>query len=561
MKYTLDTAKQAATRVHTNKYDYSSWTAYTSPSKMISILCPEHGEFTQRISNHLAGSGCKQCGAIKKSKSLSVSPQTFIQNAMLQHGDKYDYSLWTIDNVGWHKKVPIICSAHGLFTQLLGSHIKGNGCKKCGVLAASAANTNSKAAYVAQAQGNQETQYDYSLVADNISNHVSIDIICPVHDVHFSTTWNQHITMCVKCPMCTVVQRQQEELEAYGVYHHKQRHLGPSTVNKLNDRVWMEYQYVTCNNTVAEIALQLECDVTTIHSYLNKHSIEIRTSCHTSTGEREILGLFNQTSHSIESNTRSIIHPLELDVYLPSAKLAIEYCGLYWHGDQYKANNYHAIKYHKCAVLGIQLITMYEDEWKNKADLVTTKLLYLASEDKSQAINGRSCQIRDVSLPNKAQFFDSSHVQGNGPSSINVGLYHNDVLVACMGLVSKINGVYLLNRYATSCNVRGGFTKLLSYFKKMYQWNIIETFADLRWSTGKLYANSGFTEAYRLPPDYYWTDGKVRHHKFGFRHTHIKTKFSNYNPDLTEDQNCRANKLWKIYDCGKIKYTITRITS
>ena len=435
MKYTLDTAKQAATRVHNNKYDYSNWMVYHIPSNLISILCPDHGEFTQRISNHLAGYGCKQCGTAKKSQALSVSPQKFKADAILQHGSVYDYSLWTPENVGWHKKVPIVCSIHGVFTQLLGSHIKGSGCNRCGIIAATVANTKQ---------------------------------------------------IPIKLQKCVAAK--------------------PVTIPNVDVS-----NLVYLLNTCAE-------------------SIQVATS-----------------------------YPLDFDIYIPSSNLAIEYCGLYLNGDQFKANTYHATIHRKCKALGIQLITLFEDEWKTNTELVLAKLKYLTGNCNSFSINGRSCEIRQVSLPNKAVFFDTNHIQGNGPSSINIGLYHNDILVACMGFVTKVNGLYLLNRYATSCNVRGGFTKLLAHFKKIYQWNTIETFADLRWSTGKLYANSGFKEVYRLPPDYYWTDGKVRHHKFGFRHQHLKTKFSNYNPDLTEEQNCRANKLWKIYDCGKIKYTITRV--
>ena len=42
--------------VHGNKYDYSN-SYYTRGKDPIAITCPKHGEFIQRASTHLRGSG------------------------------------------------------------------------------------------------------------------------------------------------------------------------------------------------------------------------------------------------------------------------------------------------------------------------------------------------------------------------------------------------------------------------------------------------------------------------------------------------------------------------
>lgn len=49
-----------ATRVHEGKYDYSL-VEFTFNNKPVAIICPEHGVFLQTPSNHLNGSGCREC--------------------------------------------------------------------------------------------------------------------------------------------------------------------------------------------------------------------------------------------------------------------------------------------------------------------------------------------------------------------------------------------------------------------------------------------------------------------------------------------------------------------
>lgn len=47
-------------KMHFNKYDYCK-VEYKNSSTKICIICPEHGEFWQTPSDHLAGCGCPQC--------------------------------------------------------------------------------------------------------------------------------------------------------------------------------------------------------------------------------------------------------------------------------------------------------------------------------------------------------------------------------------------------------------------------------------------------------------------------------------------------------------------
>lgn len=47
---------------HGDYYLYPIWDGYKNKGDRITINCPEHGDFTQTIQNHIAGRGCIVCG-------------------------------------------------------------------------------------------------------------------------------------------------------------------------------------------------------------------------------------------------------------------------------------------------------------------------------------------------------------------------------------------------------------------------------------------------------------------------------------------------------------------
>lgn len=327
-----------------------------------------------------------------------------------------------------------------------------------------------------------------------------------------------------------------------------------------HDVHWLVQEHVTNKRTLACITKELGLKTSkSLSRRLTNAGEQILLHVpRVSTGESELFEWIAQRVSDAHGSNRTIIAPRELDIVCPSHSLAIEYCGLYWHSDVHKDPEYHAAKLQQCRLNNYRLFTVFEDEWKNRRKQVEAKILATLGQDPRPISYPRKCVIANVPVDIKRQFFDTNHIQGNGPSSINLGLYDGDVLVACMGFISKGDGIYLLNRYAASRRCPGGFSKLLQHFKRSYQWSKIETFADLRWSAGDLYRKTGFTEEYTIPPDYYWTDGTVRMHKFSMRHAHLKRKLEQYDPTLTEDQNCRNHGLVKIYDCGKIKFSLAQ---
>ena len=75
-KYNIEDLKNNFNKIHNNFYDYSKVNLdnYTTKSNTkIRIICPDHGEFEQRLVSHLNGSGCLHCKfyGYRKSKYLS----------------------------------------------------------------------------------------------------------------------------------------------------------------------------------------------------------------------------------------------------------------------------------------------------------------------------------------------------------------------------------------------------------------------------------------------------------------------------------------------------------
>ena len=338
----------------------------------------------------------------------------------------------------------------------------------------------------------------------------------------------------------------------------KDRYQDIDTYECINNPDWLFDQHHTQSKTLTEIAFSLGLkDEKSISNKLTKFNIPILLNANRrSLGEQQVSSFLTEYNIEHNVNDRVILHPKELDIYIPDHKLGIEYCGLYWHSDKFKHSNYHRLKYEECKSNNIRLITLYEDEWTSNPELIKLKILSILGKDPREKVYARKGKIVEVSTKRKTKFFDEFHIQGSGPGSINIGLEYNNQLVACMSFIQQQNEVYVLNRYATKYNVPGGFSKLLSYFKTNYNWSQIISFADLRWSEGGVYENNGFTLDKILLPDYSYVMNGQRFHKFGFRRKALEKKLPNFDPNLSERQNCDNAGLLRVWDCGKLRYVM-----
>lgn len=284
--------------------------------------------------------------------------------------------------------------------------------------------------------------------------------------------------------------------------------------------------------------------------------------------EKEIIDFLKELMpyENIIERSRSIIKGLELDIYIPSKKIAIEFNGLYWHSEigGNKDKNYHLNKTNACQNCGIRLIHIFEDEWVNNREIVENRLKHFLFKNNENKIHARKCEVKEIDRGTSSNFLNKYHLQGEDNSSIKFGAYYNNELVAVMtfgqlrralGNRSKKNE-YEMYRFATSKLVVGGSSRLLSHFIKTYNPFKIISYADKRWSNGNLYEKLEFKLISQTQPGYwYFRPGyPIRYHRFNFRKNVLKSKLEIFDEKLTEWENMKLNGYDRIWDCGNLKY-------
>ena len=343
----------------------------------------------------------------------------------------------------------------------------------------------------------------------------------------------------------------------YGVSYSSQKHLSHDTLAKLNDKDWLVEQHHTHKKTMLQIGRELGCWDATVARYLTNNNVEIKYYFE-SAQQRELSDWLVTLGIEVKTNVRNLIDG-ELDIYLPQHNLAIEYCGVFWHCDVHSriTPHYHLDKLTKCREKGIRLITLYEDEWLYKQQIVKQKIESIVGKDTRSVTPARKCTMVPVSTLQKRAFFDENHVQGNGPSSVDIGLFYQQELVACMSFIELQQKVFILNRYATKTHTPGGFTRLLKYFQNNHQWEQIISFADLRWSDGDVYDKAQFTLSKVLSPDYRYVLGNKTFHKFAFRRKQLpRILGESFDSQLTEVQNMNNAGYYRIWNCGLNRYVL-----
>lgn len=303
----------------------------------------------------------------------------------------------------------------------------------------------------------------------------------------------------------------------------------------------------------------------TIHSRIHTTGMPVEdalvaeVSESASFAEKQVADFLTANEVPLVRNDRSVIAPLEIDILVPELNVGIEFNGLFWHSSEKKPKDFHHIKYLRCKEAGVHLIQVWEDDWRDRRHLVEDMLLHKLGRSLGSRTYARNTSVVSVGPAVKRKFLEKYHIQGTAGSSVSLGLLAGDELVAiaCFKKCRKEAADWDMVRYATAGVVVGGFTKLLRTFCLDHS-GTIKTFADLTVSDGSLYSETGWTEDGFVPPDYRYVYRGSRYHKFGFRKERFRTDpLLKYRDGLTETELAELNGLKRIYDAGKIRYTIT----
>ena len=138
--------------------------------------------------------------------------------------------------------------------------------------------------------------------------------------------------------------------------------------------------------TLYELSTKINCSLSYIGHKIHTYGLEsyIDFTQHRSHYEDEIISYINSIYNGeILLNDRTVIAPQEVDIYLPTIKIAIEFNGNYWHSNRKISKNYHRDKTLKALKNNIKLFHIFEYQWINNSKLIKKNLkIILNSPDK-----------------------------------------------------------------------------------------------------------------------------------------------------------------------------------
>ncbi|NDC22682.1 MAG: hypothetical protein EBZ49_00905 [Proteobacteria bacterium] len=245
-------------------------------------------------------------------------------------------------------------------------------------------------------------------------------------------------------------------------------------------------------------------------------------------------------------NDRTIIFPQELDIVSDVRKVAIEYCGVYWHSELHKKDRYHLDKLEKCESKGYRLITVFESDNIDKVLGFITR--------PSIVIGARECDV--VYDIDTTSFETRHHLMGALNAKHNVALVYGGKVVASMSFsrsrYDKGSQWEMIRYTAGDTAISGGNKRLLDSFISMHAPTSIITYCDRRYGTGHSYHSLGFTHKHNTEPNYWYCKAgqtTLLSRQMFMKHK-LQSKLEKYDPKKTERQNMLDNGYYRIYDCG-----------
>ena len=235
-------------------------------------------------------------------------------------------------------------------------------------------------------------------------------------------------------------------------------------------------------------------------------------------------------------NDRTILKGHELDIYIPSRHLALEFDGLYWHSSANgKDRFYHLKKSIDCEKAGIQLMHVWSNDWECRKPLVVDTIKRACGL--CTKLKAENCSLRELSVREGKVFFDSFHFAGNDDTATHYyGLEYQDTIVMAASFkedrilrVAERKGLQILD----------GMKLLIS----LYPVRPLQVECDRRYYKGTMFKEAGFREISPTNPEPHYTKDYVKVFKG------------------SDMQNLNEAQLLKsgyeiIYDCGMRRFIL-----
>ena len=556
MKHNQNSFIAALNLIYPDSFTYEK-TTFVDVNTPCTITCIRHGDITKLpkvfLDRHrVACVLCKQeSGASTK---VILNTESFISKMSEVHGLNFDYSKFSFTKL---KDIPdITCTLCGAKNNKSAYSLLKNGCSFCG-------------------KDDLSTQKGFQSRIDRIFGKNSLKII---DGTYKSST----LDVSVQCEKCLTVWTKNANAlsQGYGCsYCHgrQTRYNSQSAVaflkslNNSSCTDLSEFNYIDvgtkykfyCNNN------KLSYSRTFGNIYQTKSLCVLCSASGVSNPELDIRKILDSFGVEYICNYRpDWMLGKELDIYIPSSSLAIEYNGTLYHHSSNTDNKfynnfqkdklYHFKKWKMCYDNNVTLLSIYDFYWHltNKQSIYIDKIKhYLGLNTR---IYARKCSIASIDNKVAYDFYDKNHLEGSGfnyKSSSSYALTFDGNIVMCATVGHfynqsskkyslKLHRICTLNGFS----VIGGITKLSKHIEKIngafvYQITLSSGGSSLR-----------NCSSYRfIGPRYFWVNLNTMEY-----YSRNKTQKSNLskltgheiNDNETEDSFMTRNNFLKVYDNG-----------
>jgi len=284
----------------------------------------------------------------------------------------------------------------------------------------------------------------------------------------------------------------------------------------------------------------------------------------TSKAERNIADICHSFGYEVIQNTRNIIKPKEIDIWIPELNLGIEYDGTYWHSSKFCSVKESTKKLEIAKQNGIKLITIQEHLWENKPEKIISRLEHLLNKSMPK-MHARKLQVKSIPLDIAHEFLVKHHLHGSAKATHAAGLYDGNAVVAVVTAAKPRWNKQFDNeiiRAASINNVRinGWMSRLFTSLRKQLDGSWI-TYADRCWGDGNVYEQCGFSFQTYSAPSYMWVtkNGEI-FTRYQTQKSKLQVLMSKFNipfdPFLTESENLRNCGMLQVFDKGNAVWVI-----
>jgi ribosomal protein L37AE/L43A len=227
---------------------------------------------------------------------------------------------------------------------------------------------NNQESFVVAATEQHKGKYSYDETV-YVNAHNKVIITCPIHG-QFSMSPTNHIqgkgcAFCGNIRMGEAQRKQQEDFLIDAIKMHGET---------------FDYSETVYTHAKAKIALRCKEHPDVLLYQQASNHLQGQSPCQrcghaTSKAEQEIAEFLSQFA-TVVNPEKTILAPYHIDIWLPEFNMGVEYHGLFHHLTS-KRGKLHRQKWEMAQKANIRLVQIFEDEWRNKQEIVKNKIRHI----------------------------------------------------------------------------------------------------------------------------------------------------------------------------------------